>query len=56
MEEYVFDFTVKDRLNEGFIATFGITLKKLMMKMFGGEKVPIIVKGNPREIRAFAKS
>lgn len=56
MEEYVFDFTVKDRLNEGFIATFGITLKKLMMKMFGGEKVPIIVKGNPREIRAFAKA
>jgi len=54
MEKYEFDFTKK--LNEGFIGTFGITLKQLMKKMFGGEQVPIIVKGSPREIRAFAKA
>ena len=27
-----------------------------MKKMFGGQQVPIIVKGTPREIRAFAKA
>lgn len=54
MEKFEFDFT--NKLNEGFIGTFGITLKQLMKKMFGGEQVPIIVKGSPREIRAFAQA
>ena len=56
MNKFIFDFTTRNELNESFIATFGITLKQLMKKMFGGEKVPIIVKGNPRQIRAFAKA
>jgi len=56
MDKFIFDFSKKSRLNESFMATFGITLKQLMKKMFGGEKVPIIVKGNPRQIRAFAKA
>jgi len=54
MDKFEFDFA--NKLNEGFIGTFGITLKKLMTKMFGGEKVPIIVKGTTPEIRAFAKA
>ena len=56
MDKFVFDFTNKNKLTEGFIRTFGITLKGLLRKMFGGEKVPIIVKGSPREIRAFARA
>tara|TARA_B100000131_G_C17776262_1_gene475422 strand:- start:39 stop:353 length:315 start_codon:yes stop_codon:yes gene_type:complete len=56
METYVFDFSRDNRLKEGFIRTFGVTLKGLLKKMFGEEKVPIIVKGNPREIRAFARA
>ena len=56
MDKFVFDFTNKNKLAEGFIRTFGITLKGLLKKMFGGEKVPIIVKGSPKEIRAFARA
>lgn len=56
MDKFVFDFTNKNKLTEGFIRTFGITLKGLLRKMFGGEKVPIIVKGSPKEIRAFARA
>tara|TARA_B100001113_G_C21113390_1_gene624285 strand:- start:994 stop:1308 length:315 start_codon:yes stop_codon:yes gene_type:complete len=56
MKKYIFDFSEKNKLKEGFIKTFGITLKGLLRKMFGGEKVPIIVKGSPREIRAFARA
>ena len=56
MDKFIFDFSAENKLNEAFIRTFGITLKQLMKKMFGGEKVPIIVKGTPREIRAFAKA
>ena len=56
MKKYIFDFSEKNKLKEGFIRTFGIKLKGLLKKMFGGEKVPIIVKGSPREIRAFARA
>tara|TARA_B100000287_G_scaffold410618_1_gene439251 strand:- start:327 stop:701 length:375 start_codon:yes stop_codon:yes gene_type:complete len=56
MERFEFDFSKTNILREGFIGTFGITLKQLLKKMFGGEKVPIIVKGKPKEIRAFAKA
>lgn len=56
MEKFIFEFPPDGVLNERFIATFGITLKQLMKKMFGGERVPILVKGNPRQIKAFAKA
>lgn len=56
MQRFKFDFSKASILNERFMATFGITLKQLLKKMFGGEKVPIIVKGTPKQIRAFAKA
>ena len=56
MERFEFDFSQANILSEGFIGTFGITLKKLLKRMFGGEKVPIIVKAKPKQIRAFAKA
>ena len=56
MQRFEFDFSNANILSERFMATFGITLKQLLKKMFGGEKVPIIVKGSPKQIRAFAKA
>jgi hypothetical protein len=56
MEKYEFDFSKVNTLDEGFMTTFGITLKQLLKKMFGGERVPIIVKGKPKQIKAFAKA
>tara|TARA_Y100001963_G_scaffold152926_1_gene238643 strand:- start:101 stop:427 length:327 start_codon:yes stop_codon:yes gene_type:complete len=60
MDKIVIEFPKPEALQErraaGFIATFGVTLRKLLKKMFGGEKIPIIVKGTPNQVRAFAKA
>lgn len=56
MDKIVFDFQKARQLKEMYIKTFGITLKDLMTRMFGGEKVPLIVKGTPKEVKAFAKA
>ena len=56
MQKFEFVFPTKNLLNERFIAEFGITLKQLFKKMFGGEKVPILVKGSKKQIKAFAKA
>ena len=53
MKKFEFVFPPKNLLNERFIATFGITLKQLLKKMFGGDKVPILVKGSKKQIKAF---
>ena len=51
MDKIVIEFPPEGMVNERFIATFGITLKQLMKKMFGGERVPILVKGTPRQVK-----
>ena len=56
MDKIVIEFPPEGRIDERFIATFGITIRQLMQKMFGGEKVPFIVKGTPRQVKAFAKA
>lgn len=56
MDKIVFEFPEENALNERFISTFGISLKSLMTKMFGGERVPILVKGTPRQVKAFARA
>ena len=56
MQKFEFVFPPKNLLTERYIATFGITLKQLLKKMFGGDKVPILVKGNKKQIKAFAKA
>jgi len=56
MEKIVFDFSKENVLKENFVRTFGITLKDLLTRMFGGEKIPFIVKATPKEVRAFAKA
>ena len=60
MKTIEIDFTklraLDENIRKGFIGTFGITLKDLLQKMFGGDRVPLIVRGTPKEIRAFAKA
>ena len=56
MNKFEFVFPKAEMLTERFIATFGITLKQLLKKMFGGERVPILVKGTPKQIKAFARA
>ena len=50
MQKFKFVFPPVNLLNERYIANFGITLKQLLKKMFGGDKVPILVKGNKKQI------
>ena len=44
----------KNRLDESFLAIFGHHIKTIMTRMFGGVSIPVSVKGNPREVSAFA--
>ena len=45
----------KNKLNESWLAMFGYQIQVLMRRMFGGAQIPVTVKGNPREVDAFAK-
>ena len=56
MNKIVIEFPPEGMINEKFISTFGITIKQLMKRMFGGEKLPILVKGTPRQVKAFARA
>lgn len=56
MDKIVIEFPPEGMVNERYISTFGITLKQLMKKMFGGERVPLLVKGTSRQVKAFAKA
>jgi hypothetical protein len=56
MDKIVIEFPPEGMINERYISTFGITLKQLMKKMFGGERVPLLVKGTSRQVKAFAKA
>ena len=46
----------KGRLDESWLAMFGWQIQVLMRRMFGGAEIPVSVKGNPREVQAFAKA
>ena len=46
----------KNKLNESWLAMFGYQIQVLMRRMFGGAQIPVTVKGNPREVDAFAKA
>lgn len=63
MKEFKFEFPHPNEVNEHNIGraapyhyTFGVTLKQLMQKMFGGERVPILVKGTMKQVKAFARA
>jgi len=46
----------KNKLDESWLAMFGYQIQVLMRRMFGGAQIPVTVKGNPREVDAFAKA
>jgi hypothetical protein len=46
----------ENRLDESFLAMFGHQIETIMTRMFGGASIPVSVKGNPREVTAFAKA
>ncbi len=55
----VIDFTQigpDGQVNESFLAMFGSTIKMIMKRMFGGDSIPIQVKGNRRQVKAFGRT
>ena len=46
----------KKRLDESFLAMFGHHIKTILNRMFGGVSIPVSVKGDPREVSAFANA
>ena len=43
-------------VNESFLRAFGLHVQSIMGAMFGGSSVPVSVRGNPRQVRDFAKT
>ena len=43
-------------ISESFLRAFGLHVQSLMSAMYGGGSIPVSVKGNPRQVRDFAKT
>lgn len=54
MEKVVIDLSQGRDLSESFLRMFGAGITSILKAMFGGETVPVSVKGSPQEIKAFA--
>ncbi len=54
----VIDLGVNRRgeINESWLAQFGGAIKMILQRMFGGDFVPVSVRGNKREIDHFANA
>ena len=52
----VIDLTNGNKLDEGFLRMFGFWTKKILERMFGGNALPVQIKGNKRDVAAFAKT
>ena len=50
------DVGANGEINESFLTMFGTTIKMIMQRMFGGAKVPMMVRGNKRQVKDFARS
>lgn len=46
----------RGEVNELFLRLFGKYIQSILGAMFGGSSIPVNVKGNKREIAAFAKT
>ena len=53
MESFEINLTEHKMLNELRYATFGSQMKRILRAMFGGDKVPLTVKGSKREVDSF---
>ena len=55
----VIDFTQigpDGQINESWLTMFGGALKMILRRMFGGSAIPIQVKGNQRQVKAFGRT
>lgn len=52
----VIDLTNGDKLDESWLRMLGFGVKSILNAMFGGDSVPVNVKGHPSDIRAFTKA
>ena len=43
-------------LNESWLSMFGGGIKMILQRMFGGEKIPLIVRGNKRQVKDFTRT
>ena len=51
-----FDLSSGNKLEESFLRMFGFAVKSILNRMFGGSALPVSVKGNESDVRAFAKA
>jgi len=55
----VIDFTQigpDGQVSESFLTMFGSGIKMIMQRMFGGGKLPVSVRGNQRQVKAFGRT
>ncbi len=45
-----------NKLNESWLAMFGGAIKAIMQRMFGGDSLPIKVKGNRQQVKSFGQT
>ena len=52
------DLTVakNGEVNESILRAFGLHVKWLMGKMFGGGSIPVNIKGSPRQVKDFTRA
>ena len=46
----------RGEINESWLAQFGGAIKMILQRMFGGDFIPVKVRGNRREIKDFANA
>ena len=52
----VIDLTQKQSIDESWLRMFGENIKALLKAMFGGTSIPVQVKGNSSDVRAFTRA
>jgi hypothetical protein len=52
----VIDLTNGDKLDESWLRMLGFGIQSILGAMFGGSSVPVSVKGNRGDIKAFTKA
>ena len=50
------DLTNGNKLEESFLRMFGFAVKSILSRMFGSSSFPVTVKGNPSDVKSFAKA
>jgi len=46
----------KKQLDESFLRLFGWAVQKILKRMFGGEEIPVSIRGSSSEVKSFART